>query len=361
MQIEYPLILLYKDVSVHFIYSLDMARGAFSIGILVLHINRMIAQTQAGSLGPWVEWLGVGVDYFFVLSGFLMFYLHSQDAGSMRGVARFAIKRVARLYPMFWLALALSIALIPLSSSMTFPPVADIIKHIFLITPNMTPEGFGRILGVAWTLEMELKFYAIFAISLLFANRVPKLGWPLIAIGLAIWSPYAILFLSGITAAYLVKKQGVLRFKRPGLVLIGSAITIIAVQASVFPVYLEKMCFGLSVGLFILACLNVEGRDPVRVKNAPFIFALIGSVSYSVYLLHIPLSLIVFTVIKRSPWIDAVPGAVWVVVTSLIVWLVAAAISIKVEKPMNRFLQSKINQRFPSSRAKVVQAEGVSA
>ena len=45
-----------------------------------------------------------GFHLFFVLSGFLMYYIHSEDLGRPRGLLPFAYKRFSRIYPSYWVS-----------------------------------------------------------------------------------------------------------------------------------------------------------------------------------------------------------------------------------------------------------------
>lgn len=48
---------------------------------------------------------GSGVDFFFVLSGFIMFYIHQKDIGHQNKLGIFLFKRFTRVYPLYWIIL----------------------------------------------------------------------------------------------------------------------------------------------------------------------------------------------------------------------------------------------------------------
>src|ERR1700761_2793553 len=48
-----------------------------------------------------------GVDFFFVLSGFIILYAHWNDLGKPKQIFKYASKRFRRIYPIYWIVLAL--------------------------------------------------------------------------------------------------------------------------------------------------------------------------------------------------------------------------------------------------------------
>lgn len=100
---------------------------------------------------------GVGVGVFFLISGFVIPL--SLEGASVRG---FFTKRLLRIFPTYWAALAIGVASILLSAAFWSKPVTysalDYVANAFLIA-----DFFGKldIPSVMWTLEIELKFYLL--------------------------------------------------------------------------------------------------------------------------------------------------------------------------------------------------------
>jgi peptidoglycan/LPS O-acetylase OafA/YrhL len=110
----------------------------------------------------------LGVELFFMISGYVIPWSIRQ-----RGVAEFAASRAIRLYPTFWLSVALLAAVPPLLGEWRFHlPLRDTLVNL-----TMLAELFGSpyLDGVFWTLATELQFYALVAavVGLFGFNRLP--------------------------------------------------------------------------------------------------------------------------------------------------------------------------------------------
>lgn len=106
-----------------------------------------------------------GVDLFFVLSGFILFYsLKSYD------IKRFILHRISRIYPVFFIAFI--VALVTLEPQLLHNGVGTILQQLFFIPTGTHPPLYSHaIIIVLWTLNYEIYFYAIMALSLLFGKH----------------------------------------------------------------------------------------------------------------------------------------------------------------------------------------------
>ena len=77
-------------------------RGIASIGVLLTHCG-VIFQDQLGRpfLSNLFAFGGAGVDFFFVLSGFIIFYIHEKDINKPDRFKSFLLKRLSRVYPLY--------------------------------------------------------------------------------------------------------------------------------------------------------------------------------------------------------------------------------------------------------------------
>ena len=103
-----------------------------------------------------------GVDIFFVISGFVMMLSTSNDAN------QFLLKRLIRIVPLYWLATigVFGIALVaPNLLANTDASINDLVRSLLFIPFNKNGIGHQPVLAVGWTLNYEMYFYAIFALS----------------------------------------------------------------------------------------------------------------------------------------------------------------------------------------------------
>ncbi|MFI6344484.1 acyltransferase family protein [Streptomyces sp. NPDC050560] len=101
----------------------------------------------------------LGVQIFFVISGFVICM-----SGWGRTARSFLASRVSRLMPAYWVAILLVTLVFALPSvawDATSP--SDTLLNLTLL---QEPLGAPRVLGVDWTLWVEIRFYALFAVCL---------------------------------------------------------------------------------------------------------------------------------------------------------------------------------------------------
>ena len=106
-----------------------------------------------------------------MISGFVMVHTTQGDPGGVRSAARFAVRRLQRIWPAYFV-LTLAIGF----SSFGWSLVGDeetrvrLAKSILFVPANYDSIYAHQIIAQGWTLGFEVYFYAIFAISLLFAR-----------------------------------------------------------------------------------------------------------------------------------------------------------------------------------------------
>lgn len=154
--------------------SLQAGRGLAALAVVVHHAS--IAARDFGSQLPGQQWLVLGylgVDFFFVLSGFIIYY---STVGSSKTVADYATARVNRVYiPYLPVGLGLA-ALYTLLPGVT----AGDYRWSWLPTLTLLPIEKPALL-VAWSLQHEVTFYFIFAVAFFSRRLVPVLAlWGLL-------------------------------------------------------------------------------------------------------------------------------------------------------------------------------------
>lgn len=155
------------------------------MAVLLLHLFGAI-RPQADSVFNEVrkitQWGFLGVDFFFVISGYCISMSLTRFSRLEGGVGKFLVDRFLRIYPVFWVAYIVSILLGVCSDTiMHRNPIErfdktpfEWISHCFLFDLY---AGFGNAMDVTWTLVHEVTFYLIAAAAMQsFSTRTSKIG-----------------------------------------------------------------------------------------------------------------------------------------------------------------------------------------
>ncbi|MFG3220270.1 acyltransferase family protein [Streptomyces sp. NPDC048185] len=173
------------------------------------------AQLQFPTLHTFFSYGCLGVQVFFVISGFVICM-----SGWGRSLTSFVASRASRLLPAYWAAVILVTAVfaLPVVVYDAVSPSDALVN----LTMLQQPLGADRVLGVCWTLWVEVRFYALFALCVVLpgANRRRVLmfcaGWLLAAalaqaaheplLELVLMPEYAPFFVGGV-GLYLVHRD----------------------------------------------------------------------------------------------------------------------------------------------------------
>jgi peptidoglycan/LPS O-acetylase OafA/YrhL len=109
------------------------------------------------TLSQFATYGSLGVQFFFLISGFVICM-----SSWGKGVGHFFRSRVARLYPAYWAAIVLVTVAGLLLPVVSAPLRSD--ELLVNLTMLQQPMGVPRVLGVDWTLWVEVRFYALFAL-----------------------------------------------------------------------------------------------------------------------------------------------------------------------------------------------------
>jgi peptidoglycan/LPS O-acetylase OafA/YrhL len=336
--------------------SIQVLRAVAAIGVLTLHTATEKVSFLGGAPAPGNNFLlgAAGVDLFFVISGFVMVYSSEFLFGRADGPARFFLRRLARIAPLYW-AVTLAIILYIYAAHgaqlwAIYSPASLVASFLFWPYPRLDGLAFPvHLLG--WTLNFEMFFYAVFAFAILLPRRVAVATvWvafaALVAIGrhyalplpFSFWANSIILeFCFGMVIA-LAYREGV---RLPPAAAWSLALAaIIGYAAAAVPTSEWRVLFwGLPGAALVAAC--ALSRTTWHPGPAGRFFGLLGDASYSLYLVH-PLTfpLVRWTVGRLFVGTDA--GWVY----AAIAWAAAIAASVACylafERPITRALQHRL-------------------
>lgn len=144
------------------IQSLQVFRGFAALAVVAHHA---VISTDAfvGALPPQVDSVlnkgHLGVDFFFILSGFIIMYAHMGDSRSALAVHHYTFKRLVRIFPPY---LPLSIGMIVLYTALPGFSASGSRNFSLISSLLLLPADQPPALSVAWTLVHEMQFYAVF-------------------------------------------------------------------------------------------------------------------------------------------------------------------------------------------------------
>ena len=296
---------------------------------LLVHISR-------------IGWLGVSL--FLELSGFCLFYpivkrqLASQAERSAYklDVVGFFQKRARRILPPYYAALVLSCLLVLVEQRLgldykkhflsVFYGKSDLLLHLTMLY-NLKAASFTSVNPAFWSLALECDLYLIFPVLVFLAARfglrailaptfivaVLWQGWAFYRFGFS-WNYVsstafiyhalpgrAFEFACGMTAAYLVAKPQPGQYKLAAILL---GVLLLpglwyVVEVSRFGPLLDQI-WGVVFGclLVLLSQINDAVFTRNRISSA---LVWVGTISYSLYLVHYPLIMITSAAILHIP------------------------------------------------------------
>ncbi len=150
-------------------------RGIAALMVVLWHASRYLAANGGGPIAQFFQpGATLGVDLFFLISGFIMVHTTRSGDGSKGYVAGFFAKRAARIWPLWAIALTVAVVMQFDTGFLTDPLKRDLWLRSLLLMPtaggtsDVAPLYGAPVLGVGWTLNYEVYFYTIFGSALLF-------------------------------------------------------------------------------------------------------------------------------------------------------------------------------------------------
>ena len=142
------------------------------IAALVVTLGHAVTEVQqARDHFPGLPFdFGIGVDIFFIVSGFIMVFTSLSTAGTPSAPAYFLQRRFIRIVPLYWFYTVAMLAAILLVPSLLNNSSIDtgMVVSSFLFFPYRNTIGeFTPVLALGWTLNYEMFFYLLFALALL--------------------------------------------------------------------------------------------------------------------------------------------------------------------------------------------------
>ena len=352
--------------------SLEIGRFLAALLVFICHLAAFLnarAATPGDRIFGGVSLAGpFGLQYFFVLSGFVMLCAHHADFGHARAIPRFWWRRACRIYPAYWLALLIPIYF--LYKGMT-PATA---WHLLSLQPlPFGPQGYLEYIQAAWSLRYELAFYIILGLGML-----PYIGKPFLALLFLVsywrwcwpWFPFTFhpawllaingavgthapdfisffqyYFFAGLGAGLVFVKLRLPRFVWGGMLAGGAAGSVLLLPGEDWGATFGSPLHSLLVAL-ALACLigGLAGLEQAGAFRLGRWAGWAGAMSYPLYLFHEPLMMIAGVKCMdnalRMPGLYAYFAAMFVITLA-----VAALVTAWFDRPVQRALR-RLTTRF---------------
>lgn len=274
---------------------IDGLRGLAAAAVMLHHF---VEHRVFDGAFPWLRDVchfgHLGVPMFFCISGFVIAHSVAEKSITAKFYGNFVLRRVIRLDPPYWFAIALCIATTALgnkvfpSQAKPLPSEVNVVAHLFYVYPFF---GYEPIEAVFWTLVHEVQFYLTYVALMAFMQRVTGSLTP---------TPAATALLIGLPAVV----------SAAGLFHVRGTITVTwdMFALGVFAYYLHRrwISWKLFAGLLLaiaatLGTGNVEFKVAAIATSTSFVvaggryfstwlsgrlFQFLGAISYSLYLVH---------------------------------------------------------------------------
>lgn len=295
------------------------------------------------AIAPLTKYGYLGVELFFLISGFVI--LMTASSGSLQ---KFVASRVARLYPAFWVCCMMTFSAILFFGNDRFAATVQ----QFLVNLTMLHEfvNVRSIDGVYWSLAVELKFYFLVALVLLF-RQIERAEWflglwlvasiilefiPVPRLRSWLIIDYAPYFAAG-AICFLAYSRG---WSWSKVFIIGVALVLALLGAMKSIESLEKtFSTAFDIGLIALLTCGIFGvMVLVASKKTAFLarrsWLVVGALTYPLYLIH---QYIGYMLLNAMHTYMNVYVALCLVVTFML--FMAYAVNRLIEKPFSKPLQ----------------------
>lgn len=298
--------------TVFYFENIDALRFVLSLFVLIFHIPVISNSLGLPSDGKYafLQKGFLAVNWFFVLSGFLLAHLAKREvvAGSF-SIRKFITRRILRIWPVYFIVTVIGITvyyfLLPvlhiLFENKTDLSTATLLSVFFLSNILHTLYDPGGILTITWSVSIEEQFYLLFplAVVVFFKEKKTRVSamifflilitgihliWPSPAKSLEYFNIYFELFIIGILASELLSFFGQMHAGIKKLMLV---ITIIIFLLSFFtPLFdfddhvFTRVVNGLLSAFVILTLCTTEKSIRSRIFNMG------GKISYGIYMYH---------------------------------------------------------------------------
>lgn len=333
-------------------------RGVAAVAVLLFHLHYLASLPLPPALAFIGTHFGLGVQLFFVLSGFSLCYSTIQSVGSENWIRDYALKRIFRIAPLFYVMIFIWQVVFRIRGVTT--DLSTLMLNITFAF-GLVPGKSESIVPAGWTIGVEMLFYCILPLLLATIRGLRGAIWVLIvAVAVSASGRAALVGVGGVLEAYsrqsLVSAAcffvlGIVAYHLwRNLPLMNQGVVAVAISTLGLAILLASPLRNSLMAPwrpdvilwgFCFACMTTwQATAPSRLLGSlPFRF--FGNRSYGIYLLH-PLVIVLLkepirqihatSILWIGEWAFIITGGLVV----LVVVLAATATFILVETPSIR-------------------------
>jgi peptidoglycan/LPS O-acetylase OafA/YrhL len=351
------------------IHSLTRVRFFAALWVVIFHWRASWA-VDVDKYTGFFESGRLGVDIFFVLSGFVLAHVYFRRVrGGTFDYWTFLIARLARIYPLHlavfsFVALQVLVAkALEVEYDASSFPLAHIIPNLLLIQAwGFTPGPTWNV--PAWSISAEWFAYLLFPVFALIGLKMRNRPWLGFFLGLALFFAFDRLYLAmvGSPLPSATDNFGTLRVVPEFLM--GFMLYLIGQQFQIKSALVRVGGLVLTITTLVLAAHWRMDERFIALLSVPLVFFLaevsrggsekpfrfdlteyLGRVSYSIYLLHVPFFMAAYNIMEDVlGWIDG-PLSTSMMIVLLIVFLPVCMLSYHcVENPARDLVRKKGNR-----------------
>jgi peptidoglycan/LPS O-acetylase OafA/YrhL len=295
--------------------NLDLLRGIAALMVCLSHAPFFLDETWQVVSWLAIPALGVGVDLFFAISGFVIAQslhdLHEQSGEFWRAVLVFYLRRFGRIVPLLWFVVIV-IGIVAIGLPRSSLPWADLMSAA-AFTANMNFGwcfagaagcGSANLLHHTWSLALEMQYYLVAPLLFLIPVRVLRaLTIIILFVSLFVQRPWQASLgwafqIEALLLGFWIGREWSARFawRWPRSVPALSVIELVGLLTVM--ALLPRVMAGALSGMAIVSVAMIAGWIVVRTALSPALFTNgvaarigqgLGAWSYAIYLVHPPI------------------------------------------------------------------------
>jgi peptidoglycan/LPS O-acetylase OafA/YrhL len=297
-----------------------------ALAVIITHIELIKEQMDLPSLYSSnkiiLELGGLGVVFFFVLSGFLITYLllkEKEQTGTIN-VKKFYFRRILRIWPLYFLIVALGFFLLPHFKFMELPFFSKFNSHLSVLNlvlfivmlPNLAFAIFKPLphIGQTWSIGVEEQFYLIWPWIVKRSKNILRTLFVIVVLLLVIKIIVLFIFKANPQNPNLLILKNFIAMLKIESMAIGGIGAWMVFKKKYFQKVLSNYFLLLAIGgvlgliyftpeklqdasflvysvLFLTIIINVSlnTNSIIKIENKVFVF--LGNISYGLYMYHL--------------------------------------------------------------------------